>query len=193
MRSVESTSADTIRQQSNSPQRQATAILAGLLAIACLVAWFQGRSLASTRDTHYTALRQLEQMSADAERIIALRQAPKSATSRRRANEELLAQIERALATAGIDRSQWHDSIPQPPIRLPNSDYKKLTTRLYFQAITPRQLAAFSHHLESTDPTLRLTALNLTNRHHDSPNYDIDLAVSYLVYAPQQRDKQANP
>ena len=109
MRSVESTTADTIRQQSNSPQRQATAILAGLLAIACLVAWFQWRSLASARDTHDTALRQLEQMSADAERIIALRQAPQSATSRRRANEELLAQIEGAgeVRYREFNRTEW--------------------------------------------------------------------------------------
>ncbi len=67
--------------------------------------------------------------------------------------------------------------------------YKKLTTRLYFQAITPQQLAAFSHHLESTDPTLRVSALNLTNRQLGSPHYDIDLAVSYLVYVPQNRQQ----
>lgn len=48
-----------------------------------------------------------------------------------------------------------------------------------------RELAAFIHHLQANDPTLRASAINLTNRKSDTPDYDVDLAVSYLVYAPR--------
>lgn len=181
------TSADTeLKGPPRTPvARQRLILLAGLLALAGLALWFQSRALASTRDTHATALRRLDQMRTDAQRIKTLRQTPKSAASRTRANEELLAQVERSLAAADIDRTHWHDSIPQPPIRLPNSDYKRLTTHLYFESVTLRQLATFGHNLQARDPTLHISALNLTNRHPDNPTYDADLAVSYLVYAPR--------
>ena len=145
-------------------------------------------SIASVRDTRDTGVRQLEQMRLDAKRIAALRQAPHAAAIRTHPNEELLGQLERALAAA-IDRSRWHNSIPQPPIRLPNSDYKKLTTRLYLETVTLKQLATFDHNLQSNDPALHVSAINLTKRHPDTPHFDLDLAVSYLVYAPQERSQ----
>ena len=48
-----------------------------------------------------------------------------------------------------------------------------------------QQLAAFGHNLQARDPTLHVSALNLTNRHPDNPTYGADLAVSYLVYSPR--------
>ncbi len=51
--------------------------------------------------------------------------------------------------------------------------------------VTLKQLAAFTHHLQSNDPTLHLAALHLTNRRPETDVYNTDLAVSYLVYAPQ--------
>lgn len=166
--------------------RRRITLLAGLLALVGLLCWSQWRALASTKDTYATALRQLDQMRIDKERIEKLRRTPRTATSRTRPNEELLAQIEQSLEAAGIDRAKWHDSVPQPAVRLPRSDYKRMTTRLYFEAITVKQLAAFAHHLQSSDPTLHVSAVNLTNRHTDRPDFDVDLAVSYLVYAPQE-------
>jgi len=166
-------------------QSHKTVLLAGLLAIACLLGFLQWRASASTQDSYMTALHQLDQMQADARRVGELRRTPHSAAGRRRPNEELLAQIEQALTAASIDRGRWHDSIPQPAARLPKGDYTRHTTRLYFEDITLKQLAAFTYHLQSNDPTLHLTALHLTNRRPESDVYSIDLAVSYLVYAPQ--------
>ncbi|MGB2987495.1 MAG: hypothetical protein WBE26_16650 [Phycisphaerae bacterium] len=87
-------------------------------------------------------------------------------------------------ALAGIDRSHRHDSIPQPPVRLPKSDHKRLTTRLYFEAVTLKQLAASANHLETSDLIFRVSAVNLTNRDPATTSYGADLAVSYFVYTP---------
>ncbi len=172
--------------------RQRTVILAGLLVVTAMLGWLERRALSSGQDTYATAERQLSQMRNDVTRIKILRATPQSAASRTRPNEELLAQVERALTAAGINRDHWHDSIPQPAARVPKSDYKQLTTRLYFESITPKQLATFAHHLQTDDPTLRISALNLTNRHPDTPEYDFDLAVSYLVYARQEVGDRRN-
>ena len=166
-------------------RKQRSLILVGVLSIVMAFVWLQWRALASTNDTYETALAQLDQMRADVLRIQSLRQVPQAAAGRPRRNEELLAQVERALEAAGIDHAHWHDSIPQPPVRLPKSDYKRLTTRLYFEDVTLWQLAAFAHHLEAADPTLAVSAVNITNRRLEGSDYDVDLAVSYLVYNPR--------
>ena len=165
--------------------RQRAVLLAGVLVIACMVCWLQWRALASAKDTYRVAVQQLTQIRTDAARIQALQRVPKTATSRERTNDEPLAQVQRSLTAAGIDRSQWHDSIPQPPRRLPQSEYTTHATRLYLEGVRLREFAAFIHHLHVDDPTLRASAINLTNRKSDMPDYDVDLAVSYLVYAPQ--------
>ena len=174
-------------------QQRAT-LLSAALVLVCLTYWLQWRDLGSVRHTHNTAVGQLKQMRADAGRILSLRQRPRAAAGRSRPNEELLAQIERSLAAAAIDRSKWHDSVPQPPARLPKSDYKRLTTRLYFEDITLRELAVFAHHLRAGDSTVSFSAIDLTNKRPDLPCYDVDLAVSYLVYAPQDKhSKRSSP
>ena len=103
-------------------------------------------------------------MRADVLSIQRLQVAPRAAASRTRPNEELLDQVQQSISSAGIDRTQWHDSIPQPGVRVSGSDYKRLTTRLYFDSITLRQLAAFAYHLQANDPTLLVSAFNPTNR-----------------------------
>ena len=164
--------------------RQRITILSGLLVIAMLIGFFQWRALGSVEDTYAVAQEQLLHMQIDASRIHALMETPQAATNRARTQQELLGQVEQSLTVAGIDRSLWHDSIPQPPIRIADSDYRQLTTRLYFKDLTMKKTASFIHHLESNDPTLSVTALNLINRHSGSVFYDIDLAVTYLVYLP---------
>ncbi len=164
--------------------RQTTMLLAAALAVACLLCWFQWRSWSSQRSAIDSRVAQLDRMRADVTAIESLRDAPQAAASRSRPNEELLAQVEKSLSATGIGKNHWHDSIPQPVVRLPKSDYKKFATRLYFETITLRQLATFAHHLETADPTLGVSALNITNRKPDAPDYDIDLTISYLVYEP---------
>lgn len=172
------------------PRMRRTILFGGMLIAACLLGWLQWRAYGSTQDTYAAALRQLNQMRTDAGRIKAQRHSPQAAVSRTRPNEELLGQVEQALSAAGIDRGKWHDSIPQPLVRLPKSDYKRLATRLYFEAVTLKRLAAFAHHLRLEDPTLRVSAVNLINRNTESPEFDVDLAVSYLVFAPREGDSR---
>jgi hypothetical protein len=152
--------------------------------IAALLAWLQGRATASAADTFRVARNQLVQTRDDAQVIRQLRRTPMTAAARARTNQDLLAQVEKALAAAGVDRTLWQDSVPQPPTRIPNSDYLKVTTRLYFEDLTLQKVAAFSHHLRAVDPTLTVSAVGLSNRRGEGPGFDVELGVSYLVFAP---------
>lgn len=154
--------------------------------IVGLVAWAQWRALASRRDTLDLAHQQLAGMRSDAERIRQFREAPRAAVSRARTNEELLAQVERALSAAGIDRQRWLDSVPQPPVRDTGSPYVRHATRLYMEAIEPRQLAALVVQLESDDTTLRVSALQWAAR-PDGRAFNAEMELSYLVFAPGAR------
>ncbi len=183
---MEANATQPVKDAPRKDTRRARATLLGAsLILALLVLWLQARSMDSWRDTLDRSAVQLAQMRADALEIASLRDAPKAAAGRTRANEELLAQVERALKAAGIARDRWHDSIPQPPARRPGSDYRRLSTRLYFEAVTLKEVASFVHHLRAGDPTLGASSLNLTNRTITDPHYDIDLAVSYEVYDPR--------
>ena len=184
MTKTDSSSPDVAAPRHTTASRHRSVLLSGLLIAACLFCWLERRALSSVRDTFATATHQLDQMRADVLSIQRLQEAPRAATSRTRPNEELLDQVQQALSSADIDRTKWHDSIPQPGVRVPGSDYKRLTTRLYFDSVTLRQLAAFVHHLQANDPTLRIAGLNLTSPHSDRPDFDVEVAVSYLVYAP---------
>jgi len=164
--------------------KQQTTLMAGTFVLILMLVWFQWRVLASTNDTWSQGLTQLTSMRGDAERIAVLRQTPQTVAGQTRTSQELLGQVENALSAAGIDRSLWNDSVPEPIVRLPQSDYRRVGTRLYLTSLTLQQLAAFVHTLESGDATLHVSALNLTNRDQESPAFDVDLVVSYLVYSP---------
>jgi len=157
----------------------------GILVLAGVVCWWQYRALTSIRDVHDTAHRQVGQMRSDAAGIRRLRNAPRSAVSRTRENEELIAQVEQAITAANIDRSRWQETIPMPAQRIDNGDYKRQTTRISLRDIELRQLATFAHALETRDPTLRVSGVNVSNRSPESPFYDVELTVSYLVYGPK--------
>lgn len=165
--------------------RERLMLLAGVLALCVLLAGFQWRALGARAETHATLAVRLDQMRHDAERINALRDAPRSALSRSRPSDELLAQVEKALAAAGIDRGAWRDSVPAPAVPVPGSDYRRLTTRLYFEQVGLKQLASFAEALESADATLSVSAVNLRAREESSQLYDADVGVAYLLYAPK--------
>ncbi|KAA0218965.1 MAG: hypothetical protein EDS66_17855, partial [Planctomycetota bacterium] len=101
----------------------------------------------------------------------------------RRSSEELLAAVEQALAAADIPRERWKDSIPQPLSRVPESDYQRQVTQLYFDDLGLEKLAAFAVALRQLDPTLNVSSLGLTQR--PLSGFDVELDVEYLVYAPQ--------
>lgn len=160
-------------------------MLITLLVVMIGLCWLQYRGLSSLRSTYATCLAETAQMQADAAKIASLQQAPRAATGRTRANEVLLAAVENALDSSGIDRAKWQDSVPQAPVRPAQSDYRKHSTRLYLEDVDLKELAGFVRSIQTSDPTLRLSSLHLVNRVRDSGDYDIDLALSYLVYAPQ--------
>ena len=160
-------------------------VLTAVVAIAGLWCWLEWRSLESARASVAGGLVQLSRMQADADAIIALRRKPVAAASRSRPNEELLAHVERSLGVAEIDHDKWRDSIPQPVSRRPGSDYRRHTTRIILSEVTLKQLAAFAHSLTADDPTLHASAITISNRKEESEHFDVDLAMSYLVFAPQ--------
>jgi len=166
-----------------------------LLAVGVALAglwWLQRRALGSVRHTLAAQTSALVRMQADARRIELLRLAPRRAVERFKPNDELLAQIDRALQEAAVPRERWQDSIPQAPQRLADSPYTRHTTRLYFQNLDLRQATSFAYRLLETDPSLSVSSVRIAaDRRTDKaatadhlPTWHVDLAVSYLTYAP---------
>lgn len=174
--------------QRRDPRTRRLMILGGVVAVAALLAGMQWRTLASVQDTYRVAAAELDQMREDVLAITGLRQVPVTALSRQRTNQELLAQVEKALAAASADRASWLDSVPQPPVQMPGSDYRKLTTRLYFENLSLQQLTLFALELERQDPTLEVSGLNITNRRLDAPGFDVELGAAYLVFSPHSSE-----
>jgi len=165
--------------------RDRALVMAMVVVVAGLWCWLEWRSLAVAQGGVTDGSAQLARMRADADEIIALRQRPVAAASRSRPNEELLAHVERSLAAAGINHAQWRDSIPQPVARKLGGDYRRHTTRIILSDITLKQLAALTHNLTANDPTLHASAITISNRNEETEHFDVDLAVSYLVFAPR--------
>ncbi|MCP4589439.1 MAG: hypothetical protein GY842_01715 [bacterium] len=167
-----------------------------LLAVACATLagwwWLQQRALGSAGHALAAQAAALARMETDAEIIAQLRSAPRTAAERRRPNAELLAQIDRALAGAGVPKKLWQDSIPQAPQQLANSPYTRHTTQLYFEDITLRQATALVCRLLGEDPSLSLSSVHVSagrgsrKNAGGAPTWRIDLAVSYLTYAPAE-------
>lgn len=160
-------------------------VLAGLTVLLAGICLIQVRALASAQDTYQTQLAQLATMHSDAAAILTLRSKPRSAMMQTRASQDVLAQVEQALKAADIDRAAWRDSIPQLPRRVAGTDYKEVVTRLYFEKLSLQQLAGFSHHLRQIDRTLTLSTVNLSGKTYATPEYDVDVGVSYRVFAPR--------
>ncbi len=171
------------REQQSQASKRAI-VLAGLAALTAGLCVLQVRTLASAQDTYQTQVTELATMRADAGAILTLRNKPRSAAMQTRPNQDVLAQVENALKTSAIDRSSWRDSIPQLPRRVAGTDYKEVTTRLYFEKLSLQQLAAFAQNLRQIDGTLTLSMINLSGRTYATPEYDVDVGVSYRVYAP---------
>jgi hypothetical protein len=160
---------------------------AAICSLAALVCWLQWRALNGAESMYATRARALDRILDDAERIKSLQSTPKRAAERERPNEELLKQVESALRVADVPASLWHDSIPQTPLRLAKSPYLRLSTRLYFEAVTLEQITRFAHALLHADPSLTVSSLHLSSRpQQESAVWNVDLAVSYLVYAPRE-------
>jgi hypothetical protein len=168
-------------------ERDRLLVLAAFVAIAGLWCWLEWRALGSARAGAADGLVQLGAMQVDADAIIALRRRPVAAASRSRPNEELLAQVERSLGAAGIDHHQWQDSIPQPVTRKPGSDYRRHSTRIILSEVTLKQLATFVRNITAADPTLHASAITISNRKEEFEYFDVDIAVSYRVFAPDSK------
>lgn len=154
------------------------ALLTGLIALQQLSRAASLADTLSSKHAQYSA----EQV--DARRILALREAPQRATDRRTPHDQLVARIDQALRQAGIGGDRLRSVWPEPARRMAGSDYKELVTRLAIEDITCQQAIAFCHHLMRADPSLRVTGLRLLNRKASGPNWDVEIDVSYLLFAP---------
>ncbi len=185
---AQSTGEDTTPARPRRTPRTALLVAVAVCSLIGLAAWLHWRSANSARDTHEVQSAALIRMRQDMRRIVALRDTPQQATDRERPNEELLAQIEAAMKTAGVPASCWQDSIPQPVQRLPQSPYQRFSTRLYFEDVTLEQTLHFAHAILAADASLAVSALRLSAPARDETMvWNVDLAVSYLVYSPADR------
>jgi len=155
------------------------------LVVAAGVFWHQRACLESSRATYETKLKQLDAMQSDARRIEVLRTAPRQATDRQLPHDRLAKEIEEACLRAEIPLKQLASLWPDSPMRLQQSDYKKLATRVSFEDLGLRPLVAFVYHLQAIDASLTIDGIHLSAPKHESPVWNAELTVSYLLYAPR--------
>lgn len=175
---------DRSEDNQREPVKRRAVLLGSVLTLSLMLAWCQWRAHASLQDCVTVARTQLTRMQSDAARIQALSAAPKLAAGRARSQRALLDQIQRALSSADIDQQQWQSSTPLTPARVLDSDYVKHTTQLSLEKVELRKLATFIHGLSSRDPALSVTAIDLIRRASGDSRFDVEVAVSHLVYAP---------
>ena len=70
-----------------------------------------------------------------------------------------------------------------PAQRDADGQFVRHTTRLYFEGVTLRQVAALVHTILESDSVLRISAIQLSARGNDDA-CSAEIAVSYGVYAP---------
>jgi hypothetical protein len=170
------------------PSRTQLIAALGLAALLALWVWIEVRGLNSTRDSLRSAERQLSSMTEDAAVVARLRTAPKLATERERPNDDLLSQIREALKDAQVSLDRWKGNEPSPAVRVADTPYRRLDTRLSFEKVTMRQMVEFAHALARKDSTLRVTDFRLAAASGgDRGAWSAQLVVSYLIYAPVER------
>lgn len=167
------------------PSRRRILLTAAGLAALGAWAWLEARGASSAESSQLALVRQVEQMSQDATQIAKLRIAPRLAAERERPNDELMAQIQGALTAAEVRLDHWLGHDPAPAVRVPKTPYKQLAVRLTLADLTLRQLVQFAFHLTRADATLSVPYLRLTApKDAGKGTWDVDLKVSYLIYAP---------
>ena len=162
--------------------RDSLLVVTAVCVVLAATCWLEHRSLRSLAGSLQTRSGTLTAMRADATRIQALSAVPHRATERKRPTDDLLAAVESALQRADIPLDRWQDSVPQPLRQVPDSPYKRLTTRLYLENLTQQQVTAFAHHLLAADPSLTISSLRLSApRQADHTAWNVDVGVSYLI------------
>ncbi|MBI4716624.1 MAG: hypothetical protein HY763_02375 [Planctomycetes bacterium] len=174
--------------------RAPASLWCSVIVALVLWVWVEARVYASRQDSYRALVAQVEQMSADAGRIAQLRSVPRVAVEQPRPNDELLDQIKRSMDRAELPAERWIGNDPAPPVRIPGSPYKRLSTRLTFDGVGLRPLVATLHDLVTGDPTLTIAELHLTAPPGErAAGWNADVTLSYLIYAPYQQEPRALP
>lgn len=158
------------------------------LAASSLFAWQQRSRLESARSTYDTQFTRLGSLQADADRLVWLRNAPQRATDRRVPHDQLVAEIEQACDRASLQKTSLTSIWPETPRRLEQSDYQESSTRLSFERVDLKQVSAFVYHLQTIDPSLGASELQLTAPKANEASWDVELTVSYLLFSPRREN-----
>jgi hypothetical protein len=160
----------------------------GIAILAALLCWVETRGVSSACHSYVAMCSQVEQMQKDAARIASLRTQPQRAAERERPNDELIAQVRRALQAARISEERWIGNEPAIGVRISKTPYKKISTKLRFEGLEMRELVIFVHALIDRDQTLSISAVRLTESNDEtSVRWNVDLTATYLIYSPSSR------
>lgn len=167
-----------------------------LLVLVCAAAWSYAR-YASARSL---AERELDNARAAAALGDQIRQMQRQHTLRsgqELGDTQMTLLVQEAADAAGVDfdgvvQSIRHDD----PRRVNGTPYQQKSSELRLRGITLEQLVRMLHHLETANPGLRATRMNLTDPSEGGPTvWNVEpLVLSYLIYAPPEgRRAAANP
>jgi hypothetical protein len=124
-----------------------------------------------------------------AREIIQARQSPQRAQMAAKSLDDMGGTIEKAAATAQIQRDRILRIDPQPGKRLSKTDYIEQGTEVELVNVTLRQLVEFLCNIASNDEQLNVETLRLRTPHNSSvaSNEELwmaDVVLTQRVYAP---------
>lgn len=160
----------------------------GVLCGLC-VAWLLiERSVASSQlSAQESLVRQIRQMHSDAAAIRRMRLSPKLATERERPNDALLEEIRHALEEAAIPLDRWTRSTPSPATQVPDTAYKRLSTRIELEAVTLKQTALFLYALVDTNSALDVSRVKMSSgAQKGKADLHVVSDITYYIYAPHE-------
>lgn len=163
-----------------------TVLVSGFVVLVVAFGLLRIRRASAAADRAYRAASQLAEMERDAHLIQLLEVAPKSSVDRARPNDQLISQVRAAMGIAAIPAAAWKQNDPKQPVRARGSPYLNAGMRVVLEGVSLKQTVALLHSLVAADPTLWVDRLQLTPHSHTNADWDVDVTLSYAIYAPSE-------
>lgn len=121
------------------------------------------------------------------QRIQAIQDRPALASDREQLEAETTGRIEQAATEAGIRQESLAHINPQRPQRIGDSVYKHKPTQVLLRKVTLDQTVKMMHAFGGEDG-LQPVSLRLSSPRRDDtgPLWDVELTLTYLIYAPPE-------
>ncbi len=141
------------------------------------------------RRSAWVAKRDLGRCVQFAERIKQLRKQPELARAQAIERPELVRQIETVARAVQLPARSLNRIHPEPPLRISNSAFQRVSVRLALQDVTIKQLTRFLYQITDSYPSLKVGSCRIAAPRNDRDQnmWNADVVLTYLVYSPHDK------